>query len=147
MKPMVLTTLTTSKNQLHGFHFTSSPDTLIQSVCCIKKPLKRRAVASFIFSTNSTSSIYINMFDDNTTSISTSCDQLLQQTRKFLKLVYLQIKTTNQSKLIININAIDKVQKSEDLNSLATEEKNFSKEQQTVQQLDQFKKEVNIKLD
>jgi len=87
------------------------------------------------------------MFDDNTTSISTSCDQLLQQTRKFLKLVYLQIKTTNQSKLIININAIDKVQKSEDLNSLATEEKNFSKEQQTVQQLDQFKNEVNIKLD
>ena len=75
---------------------------------------------------------YINIFNNNTTSTPTSCNQLLQQTKKFLKLAYLQIKTTNQSKLAISINAIDKVQKSEDLSSLATEEENFSKEQQIV---------------
>ncbi len=68
MEPMVPTTPTTLKSQIHDFHFTSSPDTLTQSVCHIKKPLKRRAVASFIFLTNSTPSIHINMFDDNTTS-------------------------------------------------------------------------------
>ena len=147
MKTMVPTTPTTPKSQIHDFHFTSSPDALTQSVCRTKKPLKRRAIASPIFSTNSTPSIHINMFDDNTTT-PTSCDQLLQQARKFLKLAYLQTKTTNQPKLATSINAIDEVQKSEDLSSLATEEEIFSKEQQTVQQqLDQFKKEVDIKLD
>ncbi len=134
MEPMVLTTLTTSKSQIHDFYFTSSPDTLTQSVCHTKKSLKKRAIASSIFSINFTPSIHINMFNDNTTSTSTSCDQLLQQARKFLKLAYLQTKTTNQPKLATSIKAIDKVWKSEDLSSLATEEKNFSKEQQTVQQ-------------
>ncbi len=40
MKPMVLTTPTTPKSQIHDFHFTSSPDALTQSVCRTKKPLK-----------------------------------------------------------------------------------------------------------
>ncbi len=103
------TTLTTLKSQIHDFHFTSSSDALTQSVCHIKKPLKKRAIVSPIFSTNSTPSIHINIFNDNITSTSTLCDQLLQQARKFLKLVYLQIKTTNQPKLVISINAIDEI--------------------------------------
>ncbi len=104
---------------------------------------------SSIFSTNSIFNIHINLLDNNITSSVTqqNSNQLLQQAKKNLKLVFQQIKVANQSKLAININAIDEIQQSEDLSSLVTEEKNFSKEQETVQQqLDQFKKEVNIKL-
>ncbi len=146
MKPITL------KSQIHDFNFISLPDVLSQTAILIKKPLKRRAIISPIFSTNSTPSIHINTLKNNTASPFSSLlssNQLLQQVRNLLKLVYQQIKPANQPKLAISINAIDKVQKSEDLSSLAIkEEEFFNKEQQTVQQqLDQFKKEVNIKLD
>ena len=86
---------------------------------------------SFIFSINSISSIHINLLDNNITSLVTqqNSDQLLQQARILLKLVFQQIKVASQSKLAISINAIDEIQQSEDLSSLTTEEKNFSKEQ------------------
>jgi len=86
---------------------------------------------SFIFSINSISSIHINLLDKNITSLVTqqNSDQLLQQARILLKLVFQQIKVASQSKLAISINAIDEIQQSEDLSSLTTEEKNFSKEQ------------------
>ncbi len=144
--------LITPKSQIHDFNFISSPDALSQTAILIKKPLKRRAIASSIFSTNSIPSIHINTLENNTASpfiSSLSSNQLLQQARNLLKLAYQQIKPANQPKLAISINAIDEVQKSEDLSSLAIkEEEFFNKEQQTVQQqLDQFKKEVDIKLD
>jgi len=103
---------TTPKSQIHDFNFTSSPDALSQTAILIKKPLKRRAIASPIFSTNFTPSIHINTLENNTASpsiSSLSSNQLLQQARNLLKLVYQQIKPANQPKLAISINAIDEV--------------------------------------
>ena len=66
---------------------------------------------SSIFSTNFIFSIHINLLNNNITSSVTqqNSDQLLQQVRNLLKLVFQQIKVVNQSKLIININVIDKI--------------------------------------
>jgi len=171
MEPMVSMIPTTPKSQIHDIDFTSSPDALTQSpdaltqspdaltqspdaltqsLCCTKKPLKRRAIDSPIFSTNFTPSSHINMLKDNIASSFTqqNSDQLLQQARTLLKLAFQKTKAANQPKLVTSINAIDEVRQAEGFSSLVTEEENFSKEQQTVQQqLDQFKKEVDTKLD
>ncbi len=112
MKFMILTILITSKSQIHNFHFMSLPDKLTQSVCHIKKSLKRRAIVNFIFSINSISSIHINMLNNNNITSSftqQNSDQLLQQARNLLKLVFQQIKVANQLQIAININAINEV--------------------------------------
>ncbi len=130
MKFMILMILITSKSQVYDF--ISLPDALTQSVHqTIKSSKKWKTMNSSIFSTNFIFSIHINLLNNNITSSVTqqNSDQLLQQVRNLLKLVFQQIKVVNQSKLAININAIDEIWQSEDLSSLATEEKNFSKEQ------------------
>jgi len=84
----------TLKSQIHDFNFTSSPDALLQTAIFIKKPLKRRAIASPIFSTNFTPSIHINMLDNDTAFTSFtphSRNQLLQQARNLLKLACLSL--------------------------------------------------------
>ena len=125
MEPMVSMIPTTPKSQIHDIDFTSSPDALTQSpnaltqspdaltqsLCRTKKPLKRRAIDSSIFSTNFTPSSHINMLKDNIASSFTqqNSDQLLQQARILLKLAFQKTKAANQPKLVTSINAIDEV--------------------------------------
>ena len=129
--------------------FMSSPDllgsqnTIKPAQRTILKSKKQKTTASPMLEQLSSDNQDSQDSQDNQTS-----DKLLQQARKHLKQVLQQVTNpTVQLELENSIKSLDQARSFANLDSLKQPEEAFHEKQDVQQQLDDFKKEVNSKLD